>query len=114
MFSGRLLLGMYTSDSNVIGLGMLRMKILMAAYFTCGVMNVFPGLPRGMGYSILPMICTLIGACLLRIVWLATVFAWYPTVVMLFACYPITWGLAGLGQVGCFFYARRRIWKSAA
>lgn len=111
---GRPLLGMYTSDSNVIELGMLRMKVLMAAYFTCGVMNVFPGLTRGMGYSILPMICTLIGACLMRIVWLATVFAWYPTVFMLFACYPVTWGLAGLGQVGIFFYARHRIRKSAA
>jgi putative MATE family efflux protein len=111
---GRQLIGMYTPDSKVIELGMLRLKILMAAYFTCGVMNVFPGLTRGMGYSILPMVCTLIGACLMRIVWLATVFAWYPTVFMLFACYPVTWGLAGLGQVGIFFYARHRIRQSAA
>jgi len=111
---GRSLLGMYTTDSNVIELGMLRMKVLMVIYFTCGVMNVFPGLTRGMGYSIMPMVCTLIGACLMRIVWLKTVFVWYPTVVMLFACYPVTWGLAGLGQVGIFFYARQRIRKSAA
>ncbi|HHW47348.1 MAG TPA: MATE family efflux transporter [Clostridiaceae bacterium] len=111
---GRPLLGMYTSDTEVIDLGMLRLKVLMIAYFTCGVMNVFPGITRGMGYSMLPMICTLVGACLMRIVWLKTVFAWYPTVVMLFACYPVTWGLAGLGQVGIFFYARHRIRKSAA
>ncbi|MGE5614503.1 MAG: MATE family efflux transporter [Bacillota bacterium] len=111
---GRPLLGMYTSDSEVIELGMMRMKVLMTAYFTCGIMNVFPGLTRGMGYSILPMICTLIGACLMRIVWLTTIFAWNPTVVTLFACYPVTWGLAGLGQVGSFFYARHRIRKSAA
>jgi len=111
---GRWLLGMFTSDPEVIELGMLRMKILMVAYFTCGIMNVFPGLTRGMGYSVSPMICTLLGACLLRIVWLKTVFAWYPTVVMLFACYPVTWGLAGLGQVGIFLYARYRIRKNAA
>jgi len=48
----------------------------------------------------------------MRIVWLKTVFAWYPTVVVLFACYPVTWGLAGLGQVGIFFYARHRIRKT--
>jgi putative MATE family efflux protein len=111
---GRPLLGMYTSDRNVIELGMQRMYIMMAAYFTCGVMNVFPGLTRGMGYSILPMLCTLIGACLLRIVWLATFFTWYRSVFMLFVCYPITWSLAGLGQVGSFFYARNRIRKRAA
>ena len=111
---GKPLIGVYTSDPEVIELGMVRMKVLMAVYFTCGVMNVFPGLTRGMGYSMLPMICTLVGACLLRIVWLKTVFIWYPTVFMLFACYPVTWTLAGLGQVGIFFYARHRIRKNAA
>jgi len=110
---GRPLLGFYTSDPEVIDLGMLRMKVMMVAYFTCGTMNVFPGLTRGMGYSILPMLCTLVGACLMRIVWLATFFTWYPTVMMLFACYPVTWGLAGIGQVGSFFYARHQVRKRA-
>jgi putative MATE family efflux protein len=108
---GKPLLGIYTSDPEVIKLGMLRMNVMMIAFFTCGVMNVYPGLTRGMGYSIMPMLSTLIGACLMRIVWLATVFTWYPTEVMLFICYPVTWTLAGLGQVGIFFYARRQIRK---
>lgn len=111
---GNQLLGIYTSDPEVIKLGMLRMNIMIAAYFTCGIMNVYPGLTRGMGYSIMPMLCTLVGACLLRIVWLATLFTWYPTEIMLFVCYPVTWALAGLGQVGIFFYARRQIRKHDA
>jgi len=114
LFFGKSLLALYSPDPEVIELGMLRLKVLLAAYFACGVMNVFPGLTRAMGYSLSPMICTLIGACLMRIVWLKTVFAWYPTVVMLYACYPVTWGLAGLGQVGIFFYARHRIRNTLA
>ncbi len=110
---GRQLLGIYTSNPGVVEVGMLRLKIMMIAYFACGTMNVFPGLTRGMGYSVLPMLCTLIGACLMRIVWLGTFFAWYPTVTMLFVCYPVTWSLAGLGQVGIFFYARRQVRKKA-
>jgi len=110
---GRSLLGVYTSDPEVIELGMLRLNVMIVAYFTCGTMNVYPGLTRGMGYSVLPMLCTLVGACLMRIVWLATFFTWYPTVIVLFACYPVTWALAGLGQVGIFFYARRQIRKRA-
>lgn len=106
---GRSLLGIYTSDHEVIRLGMLRMSIMMAANFTCGMMNVYPGLTRGMGYSILPMLSTLVGACIMRIVWLATLFTWWPTEITLFACYPVTWTLAGLGQVAIFFYARRQI-----
>lgn len=109
IFFGRPLLSIFTSDTKVIELGMLRMNIMMVVYFTCGVMNVYPGLTRGMGYSVMPMLCTLVGACLLRIVWLATVFAWYPTEVMLFVCYPVTWAMAGIGQVGSFFYARNRV-----
>jgi len=109
MLVSKPLLRIFTSDPRVIEMGMQRIYVLMAAYFTCGTMNVYPGLTRGMGYSMLPMLCTLIGACLMRIVWLATVFTWYPTVIMLFACYPVTWALAGLGQVGSFFYARHKI-----
>lgn len=111
---GRPLLSLYTTDPEVIELGMERMYIMMAAFFTCGIMNVFPGLTRGMGYSVLPMLCTLIGACLLRIVWLNTFFTWYRSIFMLFICYPITWSLAGIGQVASFFYARHRIRKRAA
>ena len=113
LFFGRSLLGFYTSNPEVIELGMLHMKVMMAAYFTCGTMSVFPGLTRAMGYSILPMLCTLIGACLMRIVWLATVFTWYPTMTMLFMCYPVTWALAGIGQVGSFLYARRQVRRRA-
>lgn len=111
---GEPLLALYRPDPEVIELGMLRLKVMLIAYFTCGVMNVFPGLTRGMGYSVAPMICTLIGACLLRIVWLRTVFIYYPTAIMLFACYPVTWGLAGIGQVVIFLYARHRIRHTAS
>jgi putative MATE family efflux protein len=110
---GRLMLGIYTPDQAVNKLGMLRLDIMMVAYFTCGTMNVYPGLTRGMGYSILPMLCTLVGACLMRIVWLATIFKWFPTELLLFTCYPVTWGLAGIGQVGIFFYARHKIHRLA-
>jgi len=113
IFGGRLL-SFYTTDPAVIDLGMIRMRVMMAAFFTCGIMNVFPGLSRGMGYSVLPMVISLAGACLMRIVWLVTMFAWYPTISMLFFSYPVTWALAGLGQVGIFFYARHKVRRKAS
>jgi len=113
-FTGEFWLSFYTKDPQVIDLGMLRLKVIVIAYFTCGFMNVFPGLTRGMGYSVLPMLCTLVGACVMRIIWLATVFKWYPNVIGLFACYPVTWALAGVGQVASFFYARHQVRKRAA
>ncbi len=106
---GRTLLGFYTLNPEVVELGILRMRLFMGAYFAFGTMTVFPGLSRGMGYSVLPMLWTLVGVCLMRIVWLVTVFAWRPTIMVLFACYPVTWILTGIGQVAIFFYARHQV-----
>lgn len=114
MLFARPLLSIYTTDAQVIRLGALRINVMMIAYFTCGMMNVYPGITRGMGFSVLPVLCTLVGACLMRIIWLWTFFAWHPTMVMLFACYPITWALAGIGQVATFFYARHKVRADAA
>ncbi len=111
MLFSRSLLDIFTTDPDVIKLGMVRLNIIIVAYFTCGIMNVYPGLSYGMGYSLSPMLCTLVGACLLRIVWLVTIFSWYPTESVLFAAYPFTWTLAGIGQVIIFFYARRQLRK---
>jgi putative MATE family efflux protein len=113
MLLSRQMLSIFTSDPEVIRLGMIRINVLMMAYFTCGIMNVFPGVTRGMGFSILPMISTLVGACLMRIVWLATFFSWFPSVLMLYLCYPVTWSLAGIGQVAIFFYARKKVRQRA-
>ena len=114
MLFGRPLLGIFTSDPEVVELGMLRLYIIMISFVACGIMDVYPGLSYGMGYSISPMLCTLVGACLLRMIWLVTVFAWYPVELVLFAAYPVTWVLAGAGQVVIFLYARRQIHKRAA
>ena len=52
-----------------------------------------------MGQSLAPMICTLVGACLLRVVWIMTVFAWKPTIMVLYLCYPVSWAITGAGQL---------------
>ena len=113
MLAGPALLSLYTADEAVIELGMVRMRVMMAVYFTCGIMNVFPGLTRGMGYSVLPMLCTLIGACLLRIVWLETVFAWHRSEMNLFLSYPVTWTISGAAQVASFLWAYSRVRRKA-
>jgi len=105
------LLRLYTSEPAVIELGAMKLYVLMTTYFTLGIMNVFPGISRGMGYSVMPMIATLVGACLLRVVWIYTFFAWHRTAFMLFLCYPITWLISGCGQIAIFLYARKQVRK---
>ena len=59
---GRPLLGIYTSEADVVGFGLMRMKYICTTYFLCGMMDVTVGSLRGLGYSITPMLVSLTGA----------------------------------------------------
>ena len=105
--SGRQLLGIYSTDPEVIRYGLVRMLFLCTPYFICGIMDVLSGCIRGMGYSILPTMVSLTGACIFRIIWIFTVFAWQHTLFALYISYPISWGLTALVHFFCYIYARR-------
>ena len=86
------LLGIYLpNDPEAIAFGKTRLLFLAVPYFLCGTMEVMVGGQRGMGLSLIPMVNALIGSCLLRIVWIATVFAAHHTLFMLYISYPISW-----------------------
>ncbi len=113
MIFGEQLLGIYVNDAEVINYGMISLNIRMSFMFLTGIMNVAPGILRGMGYSMMPMINTVVFTCAMRIVWLATAFRWFPTIEMLFTCYPVTWGLAAVAQLITLVVIRRKEFKKA-
>ncbi len=113
MSLGRPLLSIYTSGEASIEAGLRRMVYVCGTYFLCGVMEVLVGSLRGMGYSITPMIVSLLGACGLRLVWLATVFQieQYHTPDTVYLSYPVSWVITVAAHVVCFFICRRRLKK---
>ena len=90
---GHYVLGVYTSDPEVIMYGMERLQIIATLYFLCGIMDVFVGTLRGVGYSVTPMIVSLTGVCMFRVIWIYTIFRAYPTRLILYISYPISWVL---------------------
>ncbi len=90
---GTELLGIYSSDAEVIHSGLVRMEYICSTYAFCGLMDIAAGSLRGMGYSVTPMIVSLLGACGLRILWVLTVFAAHPTTGVLYISYPISWSI---------------------
>ncbi len=73
-----------------------RFKYVCLIYFTCGIMDVCSGVLRGLGRSLTAMIISLIGACLLRLVWVWTVFPKMLTLDSIFVSYPVSWILTFL------------------
>ena len=88
---GPQLLSLFSADPAVIAAGMERQVIVCAPYFLCGMMDVMTGALRGIGYSFLPMIVSILGACAFRLFWVFTVFAAYPTLPCLMLSYPVSW-----------------------
>ena len=110
-FFGGTLLKLYTIDPAVIQYGILRMRIISVPYFLCGVMDVAVGALRGMGYAIMPMLVSLTGACLFRVVWIYTIFQSNRTLECLYFSYPISWTLTFLVHFVCFAVVYRRLLK---
>lgn len=109
---GETLLHFYSNDAEVIQYGLLRMSIIAVFYFMCGVMDVMVGGLRGLGYSVMPMIVSLLGACGLRILWIFTVFAKYRTLQMLYISYPITWAITASVHIVCYVIGMRKMQKN--
>lgn len=107
---GRNLLSIYTNDSAAISAGMTRLYIITGTYTLCGIMDVMVGAIRGIGYTVLPTIVSLIGACALRLVWLATVFRIpkFHTINTVYLSYPITWLVTIIAHVICYIIIRKK------
>lgn len=107
--AGSQLLSIYSSDPEVIAYGLKRMAVCCAFQFVGPFSGVLIGVLRGMGYSFIPMGITITCVCVFRIVWIMTVFAAVPTLTVLYASYPITWGLSGVFDLICYFYAKKKL-----
>lgn len=98
------ILSIYTQNADAIAAATLILSILLPAYWMCGLMEVFVGALRGLGSAVMPMIVSLIGSCVMRVVWVYTVFNHYRTLESLFVSYPISWILTTLVHLICFIY----------
>ena len=105
---GNQILGIYSSDPEVIAYGLERLSIICTMYCLCGIMDVLVGSIRGLGYAVMPMIVSLMGVCVFRVVYIYTIFQWSRTLQTLYISYPITWTLTAAVHVICFVIVRRK------
>ena len=106
---GTQLLGIYSTEAEVISYGLVRLSIVSSTYFLCGLMDVMVGSIRGLGYSVLPMLVSLTGACAFRVLWIFTVFSWERTLICLYISYPVSWLLTASAHFICYLVVRRRV-----
>lgn len=108
---GRQLLHIYSGTEAVVEAGMERLVIVILPQALCGIMDVLVGSLRGLGYSVMPMLVSLLGACVLRLVWIATIFQVpaFHTVQTIYWSYPFSWIATALAHFFCYLWAMRRL-----
>jgi Na+-driven multidrug efflux pump len=113
-FTGRAALGVFTADPQAIEYGVQRLAMVQVFQWIVVSYEVPAGAMRGMGWSMTPTAITIVGSCVLRIVWVLTVFAASPDFATLMVVYPITWVVTGIAMCITFFFVRKRAFAKAA
>lgn len=108
---GESLLDLYANGEQAIGYGLIRLSIIGISYFTCGIVDVLVGGLRGLGYSIGPMIVSVVGICGIRLVWVYTAFQHLHTLEVLYFSYPISWVITAIINVFFYIFAYKSIIK---
>ncbi len=110
--AGHTLLSIYSTDEAVIAAGQIRLNYICSWYALCGMMDVMVGMLRGIGYSVAPMIVSLVGACGLRLVWIATYFAAHRSIDVLYFSYPLSWLITFLVQLFVWILVYKKAYRT--
>ena len=107
------ILKLYTTSAFVMTHALVRMRILCATYFLCGMMDVAVGALRGVGQSVMPMLVSLVGVCGLRLLWVATVFQIprFRTINTIYTAYPLSWAITTLVHFICLYFVMKQVKK---
>ncbi len=108
---GTQVLSIFSTDPDVIGVGMIRVKLFAVTYVLNSILDVTTGQMRGLGKSVTPMIVTLAGVCGLRVIWVFTVFQMYRSMEVLYLSYPISWGITGAVLLVMYIVTIRKVIK---
>lgn len=107
------ILGLYTDNQEAIEIGAAKLQVFTYSYVFFGFLNTIGFCERGLGYSILPMLVSMIGICAFRIIYIYTFFQipQYHTIYYLYLVYPISWVLAASAAAVAFFSIRKKAYK---
>lgn len=87
---GRQLLSIFNNDPDVIAAGYIRLTYIFIAYLFSFCLEVLSGYLRGFGISFVTALCSVVGICGVRLLWIFTVFERsrdYATIMMV---YPVS------------------------
>lgn len=111
---GNMALEAFTTDTAALAFASARMWRVEILECMPASYEVTAGALRGMGWSVLPTVVVVVGSCVLRIVYVFTLFGAFGSFEALMDIYPVTWAVTGATMVGLYVFARRRAYAQVA
>lgn len=111
VWQGPLAIGMLTDHPEAMHYGLIRLRLVLIWQFVATSYEVAGGALRGLGYSFTPMVITLVGTCVVRIIYVKCTPAG-DALDSLLRIYPITWTLTGIGMLITYFIISRKVFSS--
>ena len=108
---GPQILTVFSTDSEVIDMGLIRLKLFAVTYIINSILDVTTGQMRGLGKSVIPMIVTMVGVCGLRVIWVYTVFRKFRSLFTLYFSYPVSWFITGVVLIAMYAVTFRKLLK---
>lgn len=81
----------FSHDPEVIAASCQRIQIILLLTPICSLYEIPAGFLRGYGRSLLPAVETILGTCMVRILWIFTGFQYFHTLQMLYIIFPVSW-----------------------
>ena len=106
---GDTVIGMYTTDPEVVKCGVEIFLYTTTTYFIVSIMDLIPCAMRGMGFSVAPMLLSIIGTVGTRVFWIYCIFPTHHALDILFISYPLSWTITVLLQAVCFYFVRKKV-----
>ena len=95
---GDFVIGLFSDNPDVAAETMKRLTVILLPYFLYAISSSAENTMRGMGNTVRTAIVSLTCVCLLRILWINTVWRTFPSLNMIYILYPITWIIAGVAM----------------
>lgn len=109
---GKMFVGLYTSNTIVMAYALIRMHHVMMIEFLTGTYEISGSVLRGVGYSLLPAVITVLGSVAFRIFWLFVIFPMRRTYDMLMTVYPVSWVLTGSMMLIAYFTVTKKVFAN--
>lgn len=99
---------LFTNDAEVIRIGSEMLLLITPWYIVFVIIEILSGSLRGVGDVVIPMIITMCGICLLRVVWIIGALKIKPTIPAIIFSYPVTWISTAVLFIIYYFYRMKK------